>query len=120
MDSLNFEIVLNYTMKTFTIKPPNSYSALIEIIKEKFDLTSVKKLVYENEDEDIAIRQDTDYLKLLDYAEKNELKEIDVIIRSDETKKSKPKKSLRKRSSICKPYFNAQTTSYDDNCINGT
>ncbi len=119
MDSLNFEIVLNYTMKTCTIKPPNSYMALIEVIKEKFDLTSVEKLLYEDEDEEIVIRQDSDYLKLLDHVDANELKEIDLIIRSGETKKLKAKKSLRKRSSICKAYSNGQPAHYGNDCLNG-
>jgi hypothetical protein len=121
MDSLNFEIVLNYTMKTFQIKPPNSYQSLIEIIKEKFDLTIVNKLVYNEEDEEISIKQDSDYLKFLDFVDANELKEIDLIIKSDETKKLKAKKSLRKRSSIHKPSTNMPTASYgkDDNSLNG-
>ena len=52
MDSLNFEIILNYTMKTFSIKPPSSYMSLIEIIREKFDLTIVNRLVYLDDDEE--------------------------------------------------------------------
>jgi hypothetical protein len=119
MDSLNFEIILNYTMKTSSIKPPNSYLALTEIIKEKFDLTIVNRLVYIDDDEEIEIKQDSDYLKLLDYVDANELKEIDIIIKSDETKKLKAKRSLRKRSSVHKPYSNAQTASYGDDCLNG-
>jgi hypothetical protein len=119
MDSLNFEIILNYTMKTFSIKPPSSYMSLIEIIREKFDLTIVNRLVYIDDDEEIEIKQDSDYLQLLDYVDANELKEIDVIIKSQETKKSKAKKSLRKRSSIHKPYSNAQSASNGDDCLNG-
>lgn len=120
MDSINFEIILNYTMKTFSIKPPSSYMSLIEIIREKFDLTIVNRLVYIDDDEEIEIKQDSDYLQLLDYVDANELKEIDVIIKSQETKKSKAKKSLRKRSSIHKPNSNTQAAaSYGDDCLNG-
>ena len=106
-------------MKTFTIKPPNSYMALIEVIKEKFDLTSVEKLLYEDDDDEIVIRQDSDYLRLLDHVDANELKEIELVIRSGETKKLKAKKSLRKRSSMCKTYSSGQPTRNEDDCING-
>lgn len=106
-------------MTTFPIKPPNSYQSLIEIIKEKFDLTIVNKLVYNDEDDEIAIKQDSDYLKFLDYVDANELKEIDLIIKSDDGKKAKAKKSLRKRSSIHKVSSNAHTASYGDDCLNG-
>jgi hypothetical protein len=120
MDSVNFEIVLNYTMVTFPIKPPNSYQSLIEIIKEKFDLTIVNKLVYNDDDnEEIAIKQDSDYLKFLDFVDANELKEIDLIIKSDESKKLKAKKSLRKRSSVYNPMSNGHGASYGDDCLNG-
>jgi hypothetical protein len=118
MNSFNFEIVLNYTMNRFKISPPTSYSALIEIIKEKFDLVAINKLVFEDDDEDITIKQESDYLKLLDLADSNEYKEIELIIKSDEEKKAKKKKSLRKRSSLA--YTNpSRAGTGNDDCLNG-
>lgn len=119
MDSLSFEIVLNYGMETLTIKPPNSYISLLEIAKEKYDLTIVNRLVYYDEGgEEVKISNDTDYLNFFDYASLNELKEIDIIIKSDESK-SKRKKStqLRKRSSVLKPPSGGVIT--NDDCVNG-
>jgi hypothetical protein len=119
MDSFNFEIILNYAMNTFSIKPPTSFKSLLEIAKEKYDLAIVNKLVYYDDDEEVVIGNDSEYLTLLDYVEANSLKEVDVIIKSDEGK-SKRKKSIRKRSSAAvKAPIRNENISTDDGCLNG-
>lgn len=117
MDSFNFEIVLNYAMEFFSIKPPSSLSALLEITKEKFDLTKISRLVYINEDdEEIKLSTDSDYMNMFDYVDNNNLTEIELIVKSDGDK-SKRKKSLRKRSSMNKIPSSGFTQG--DGCVNG-
>lgn len=116
MDS-TFEIVLNYGMETFSIKPPSSYNSLVEIAKEKYDLTIVNRLVYSNlMGEEVRISNDSDYLKFFDFMCDNALQEVDVIIKSDESK-SKRKKSIRKWSNLKPPVVGMQDGSHG--CING-
>lgn len=112
----DFEIILNCGMEMFPIKPPTSYNSLLEIAKGKYDLTIVNKILYTDVDdgENIKIGSDLDYLNFLDFIEKKKLKEIEVIIKSDESK-SLRKKSIRKGSII----KSTKRTIYDDDCVNG-
>ncbi len=115
MNSFDFEITLNRGMELLSIKPPLSYNNLLDIAKERYDLTMINKLVYEDDGEDIKISGDTDYLNFLNYVEKEELKEIEILIKGEGGKGMK-RKSSRKQSNI-KP--NRQGGAYDDDCING-
>ncbi len=120
MELSSFEVVLNYRMKTFSIQqPPSSFFSLLEIIKEKFDLAIVNRLVYFDEGDEKLIVNDADLIELFDYIDANELKEVELIINSDESK-SKRKKStaLRKRSSAVRVTTSHKTAS-DVDCING-
>jgi hypothetical protein len=121
MDAQTFEIVLNYGMDTMTIKPPSSFMALLEIAKEAYDLTIVNRLVYYDEAEEVKISSDSDYLAFFDYVDQNNLKEIDVIVKSDDKAKRKKSTSMRKRSSamISMSGGSRGVTVSDDNCING-
>jgi|LauGreDrversion4_2_1035121.scaffolds.fasta_scaffold1404162_1 hypothetical protein len=120
MELSSFEVVLNYRMKTFSIQqPPSSFFSLLEIIKEKFDLAIVNRLVYYDEGEEKIIANDPDLIELFDLIDANELKEVELIINSDESKSKKKKSTaLRKRSSAI-PVTTSHTTPSDVDCING-
>lgn len=119
MEEFNFEIVLNYRMECFDIKPPTSYQSLIEIAKEKYDLNIIRHLGYFEEDEDneIKIAGESDYLALFDYVEAKKLNSVSIVIKSDE-QKGKRKKSIRKSSKAHKPSVTNQKES-NSGCING-
>ncbi len=119
MESSKIELVLNYGMDTFAINPPSSFSSLVDIAKEKYDLTIINRFVYYDEGEEIKLTNDSELLKLLDYIDTNDLKEIDIIIKSDESKsKRKKSTSLRKRSSAFKPPVSTGSAQGDDG-VNG-
>ena len=77
MDAFNFEIILNYKMVTSAIKPPASYSCLVDVAKEKFDLKIINRMVFINDDSEVKISNDSEYLKLFDYVVENNLTEIE-------------------------------------------
>lgn len=118
MDSFNFEIVLNYGMEQLSIKPPASYNSLIDVVKERFDLALINRLVYFEDDEEIKITNDSDYLTMFDFVENNKLKEIEILIKSDEEKVKKRKKSMRKLSKSTKTVAK-NIEKIQDGCING-
>jgi hypothetical protein len=116
MNEFNFEISLNYIMQTCTIKPPNSYTALLEVIGEKFEVTNIDKLVYNTEDSEIRISNDSDYFALFDYVDKNGIKDIEIIIKSEQDKPNR-KKSGRKKSKHLPPTKTKHAATED--CLNG-
>jgi hypothetical protein len=118
MSSFNFEIVLNYAMNTCSIKPPSSFAALMEIVQEKYDLTKVSKITYYDEDDEVKVENDSDYLNMFDYISGNDLKELEMIVKSEE-QKVKRKKSLRKNSRNSKPPTTSVQSTNDEGCING-
>jgi hypothetical protein len=118
MEEFNFEIILNHCMSTCTIKPPSSYNALIQIICEKFDLAKINKIVYLDDDEEVRISTDADYLNFFDFIDSNKLKEIEILIKSDQ-EKGKRKKSLRKNSRTFKAPIKESAMNHDDGCVNG-
>jgi hypothetical protein len=105
-------------MDTFQIKPPLSYSQLIEISKERFDLTQITEFFFD--EEEIYIRNDSEYLKILDFGDKSGVKEIELIIKCNDQKK-KRKQSLRKISNTFKPNQNVDIHEINDydGTING-
>jgi hypothetical protein len=107
-------------MEQLSIKPPNSYSSLLEIAKEKYQLITINRLVYYDEGDEVKISNESDYLSFFDHVDSNELNEIDIIIKSDDNK-SKRKKStqLRKRSTALKQPASSKVSGFDDNCVNG-
>ena len=121
MDSINFEIILNFAMGTRQIKPPTSFNSLLEIAKEAFDLTIVNQLAYYDNSEEVKISNDTDYFNMFNFVDETELKEIEIYIKSDESKNKRKKSTqLRKRSSALRPPVGSISSStHEDNCING-
>ena len=105
-------------MVTVSIKPPNSFSSLVEIAQEKYDLTKINKFLYvdQEDDEEIKISDDSEYLQFLDHVDKHKLKEIEIIIKSDESK-NRRKTSMRKWSNIKPPV--TRSVRHEENCING-
>jgi hypothetical protein len=77
--NFGFDFIINHSMDTFQIKPPLSYSQLIEISKERFDLTQITEFFFD--EEEIYIRNDSEYLKILDFGDKSGVKEIELIIK---------------------------------------
>jgi hypothetical protein len=117
MEQFNFEITLNYCLNICTIKPPNSYTALLEIITQKFAVSNLDKLVYFNEEEELRISNESDYYKLFDHADKNSLKDIEIIIKSEQDKSNR-KKSTRKKSKHAIPSTKSKHLGQED-CLNG-
>jgi hypothetical protein len=117
MEQFNFNITLNYCLNICTIKPPNSYTALLEIITEKFDVSKLEKLVYYNEQEEIRISNESDYFKLFDYVDKNSINDLEILIKSDQDKSNR-KKSTRKKSKNNLPTTKSKHVGQDD-CLNG-
>lgn len=105
MNDFNFDFVLNHSMQTFQIKPPMSFHSLIEIAKERFDLTKITEFFLE--EEDIHIKSESDYFEFLNWAENSGLNEIELIVKSGENKaKRKKSNSYRKASLSYKPVNN--------------
>lgn len=116
--NFGFDFIINHSMDTFQIKPPLSYSQLIEISKERFDLTQITEFFFD--EEEIYIRNDSEYLKILDFGDKSGVKEIELIIKCNDQKK-KRKQSLRKISNTFKPNQNVDIHEINDydGTING-
>jgi hypothetical protein len=118
MEQFDFEITLNYCLNQCTIKPPNSYSALLEIISEKFEVSKIDKLVYyNNNNTEIKISNESDYFKIFEYIDKSSIKDIEILIKSEQDKTSR-KKSARKKSKNNLPTSKAKHAAQDD-CLNG-
>lgn len=119
MNDFNFEFLLNHSMQTCSIKPPLSFHALLEIAQERFDLTKITEFYFQ--DEDIKISNESDYFDFLNWSENSQLKEIEIIVKSGDSKaKRKKSSSFRKISQSYKP----PTSSYnnyapDDDTVNG-
>ena len=114
-----FEFIINFSMDILQIKPPMSFGQLVEIAKERYDLTQINEF-YVDEGE-VSIANDADYLKLLDYADNSGMKEIELIIKSNDLKK-KRKQSVRKQSNSFKSVKNVdinEMRDYDNGTING-
>jgi hypothetical protein len=118
MEEFNFEITLNYCMDTCVIKPPTSHTSLIQVASAKFDISKINKISYFDDDEEIQITSEADYLNLFDFVDSNQLKEIEIIIKSDQDK-AKRKKSLRKHSKTLRAPIKQATMNIDDGCVNG-
>ena len=114
-----FEFIINFSMDILQIKPPMSFGQLVEIAKERYDLTQINEFFVD--EGEISISNDSDYLKLLDWADNSGTKEIELIIKSKDLKKER-KQSLRKISNSFKPVKNVdinEMKDYDDGTING-
>jgi hypothetical protein len=119
MEEFNFEIILNYCMSTCVIKPPTSMNSLFQVVSEKFDIAKINKIVYiDDDDEEICITNESDYLNLFDFVDANQMKEVEILIKSDQGK-VKRKKSQRKNSRITKTSIKEIAINHDEGCING-
>jgi len=76
-------------MQTFSIKPPLSFNALLEITQERFVLTKVPEFFFE--DEDIRISNESEYFDFLNWSEKSQLNEIEIIVKSEDSKLKRKK-----------------------------
>jgi hypothetical protein len=117
--NFGFDFIINFSMDTFQIKPPLSYGQLIEISKERFDLTQITEFFFD--EEEISIRNESEYLKLLDIGDRSEMKEIELIIKCNDQKKQR-KQSLRKISNSFKSMQNVdihEIYDYDNGTVNG-
>ena len=116
MESFPFDLCLNYKMENCNIKPPANYTLLSEVISEKYDL-KISNIFYIDENgAEIQIKNDIDYSNLLLSASDQNVKEVELIIKSNEDMSQKRKKSLRKRSSMKQSEFviKASTKGNDD------
>lgn len=116
--NFGFDFIINYSMDTFQLKPPLSYAQLVEISKERFDLKQINGFFFE--DEEISIKNDSDYLKLLDFGDKSEMNEIELIIKTNDQKKKRRQSFSRKISNAFKPSMDIiERSGGDDGTING-
>jgi hypothetical protein len=99
MEEFNFQITLEYRLECFQINPPVSFKALLDKIKEKFNLAHVNTIFYIDEDDELEVKlgSEADYFSMFDYVEDKELPFIKIIIKSDDHK-TKRKKSFSKSS----------------------
>jgi hypothetical protein len=93
-------------MNDFEIKPPSSLYHLKEVACSKYDL-KIAEMVYVTEEEDqMPLDTEEQYFEMIDYATKNKLDQIEIIIKKNENVSEKRKESLRKRSSFKNEYEN--------------
>ena len=100
MNDFNFEIILNHSMETFPIKPPLSFTSLMEIASQRFDLAKITGFFCTEDESEVS--NDTNYFKFLNWADSSNLNEIELIIKCSDIK-SKKKKPNRKASQSYKP-----------------
>ena len=100
MESFPFDFSLNYKMENCNIKPPANFSLLSEVISEKYDLKISNIFFIDDNGAEKPIKNDTDYSNLLMSASEQNVKEVEIIIKSNEDMSQKRKKSMRKRSSM--------------------
>lgn len=116
-DNFEFEFILNHAMNTFLIKPPMSFHELLEVAQEKFELAKITGFLCE--EAEIHISSEVDYFEFLNWAEKSEMKQIEILVKSPENK-IKRKKSIRKASISFKPApSNYRANANDESNING-
>ena len=95
----NCEMILHFGVNFVVIKPPNSHSALVEVAKDKFDLLYANFAYFDDDEDELELRDDQDYIRVLDFIDANELKEIDIYIEGDKRGKNKQsRKNSRKFS----------------------
>lgn len=84
MSAFNFEFILKNSNETFQIKPPLSYFALKEIAEKRF--SSIKIANFYQEEDEAQISNESDYFDFLNWAESSDLKKIDLLIKSGDSK----------------------------------
>ena len=106
MDDFPFMINLNYKMNDFEIKPPSSLYHLKEVACSKYDL-NIAEMAYTDEDgEEKPLDTEEQYFEMIDYATKNKIDLVEIVIKKNENMSLKRKESLRKRSSFKNEYEN--------------
>ena len=100
MESFPFDFCLNYKMENCNIKPPANFTLLSEVVAEKYDLKITNIFYVDESGVEKPIKNDIDYSNLLMVASDLGVKEIELIIKSNEDMSQKRKKSMRKRSSM--------------------
>lgn len=116
-----FEITLNYEKEMHSLNPPSTLKSLLETTKKKFDLVLINKLTYMDEDEEVRLSNETDYLNLFDYVEKENLPKIDLHIISYEGKSRKKTESTFNKWAYLRPqvYERGLQSNLSNGCING-
>ena len=116
MEAFNFEILLTFNeFNVIQIKPPTSFSQLVTIALEKFDILDCHLAYLSTEDKEIPISAEGDYFNMFEFVTNNELKELRVIVESEKPKTKKKKAGIRKNSRAVKPLIQ---TNFDDDCNN--
>lgn len=100
MESFPFDFCLNYKMENCNIKPPANFTLLSEVVAEKYDLKIANIFYADESGVERPIKNDIDYSNLLMGASDLGVKEVELIIKSNEDMSQKRKKSMRKRSSM--------------------
>ena len=100
MESFPFDFCLNYKMENCNIKPPANFTLLSEVVAEKYDLKITNIFYVDESGVEKPIKNDIDYSNLLMVASDLGVKEIELIIKSNEDISQKRKKRMRKRSSM--------------------
>jgi hypothetical protein len=120
MEEFNFQIVLEFRSECFTINPPISFKALLDKIKDKFNLAHVNTILYIDEDDESEVKlgSEADYYSMFDYIEDKRLLSINIIIKSED-QKTKRKKSFSKNSWDVVPHNIPTNVSIDDHFTNG-
>ena len=104
MDDFPFMLNLNYKMNYFEIKPPTNLSHLKEIATSKYDLKIAEMFYVTEENEEMALQSEEDYLELIQYATDNNLEQVEILFKKNEKTSEKRKESLRKKSSMKNEY----------------
>ena len=80
MEDFPFNFNLNYKIEDYIVKPPSSYLQLKEMAAKKYDI-NIEEMVYiPEEGQEMVIKNDQDYIDLIEYATNNNLKEVDIVI----------------------------------------
>ena len=100
MDSFPFTFSINYKMEIFKLKPPSNFTLLKEATCEKFDITMCKIFFIDESGFEKEIKNDNDYLNLINILTEDRYSEIELIIKTEKDISKHRKVSLRKRSSM--------------------
>lgn len=105
MSNFGFEIVLcQNDFNTLVIQPPHSFSLLVEIAQEKFNIPKVDLFYFDDDNEKIILKSEEVYFQMFNFVAKNEMKEVTIHISGDD--KFKKKTANRKNSRALKPQIN--------------
>ncbi len=100
MVSFPFTFSINHKMEFFKLKLPSNFTLLKESTCEKFDITMCKIFFIDESGFEKEIKNDNDYLNVINILTKDRYSEIELIIKREKDILKYRKLSLRKRSSM--------------------